>query len=223
MMKIDYATDAMRWFARALHGPYCEGVVCSSGDTFQVEQPFTGSLRLIDQALLAVAANLKADVRRRGKGEGTALNDSLVEAVSHVCRYGDPSYPHVLLCCTDGKDNRSKRFTSARKTGEHIRDRFTRIPGNFAFLIGCGQDIDRHALTLIGEAGGFPAVLLDQFSELKSVLSSLAVKVTRTLQQTTVRGPDFALTSTRPTLLLESRPLRYALLLDRSGSMVEAG
>jgi hypothetical protein len=223
MIKIDYATDAMRAFARVLHGPDCEGAVFSVGNTFRVDQPFTGSLALIDQALLALAANLKAGIRRGGRGEGTALNDSLSEAVSYVCRHADSRRPSILVCCTDGKDNRSGLFRTPRRIGQDMRDRFTRIPGNFAFLVGCGGDIDRHALTLIGEAGGFPAVLLDQFSQLRDALARLAVKVTRALQRTTVTGPGYSVTRTTPGLLLESRPLQYALLLDRSGSMAEEG
>ena len=222
MMKIDCETDAMRAFARVLHGPGSEGAVFSFGNDLKVVQHFTGSLKLIDQALLAVASNLKADVRRRGKGEGTALNDSLSEAVAKISQYSDENYPSVLLCSTDGKDNHSKRLKTALETGRDIYDRFTHIPDNFAFLIGCGRDIDRHALTLIGEAGEFPAVMLEQFSELRDVLLRIAVQVTRTLQYATVTGPGYALTSMRPALRLESRPLRYALLLDRSGSMVEA-
>jgi hypothetical protein len=220
--KIDYAVAAPRLFAHQLPLPGLDrGAVLSFGNTFRIEQPFTDSPATLDLALSALP-EIVAAAGRRGEGEGTRLYDSLADAADYFARRADRSRPWVLIAVTDGIDTASRTFDGApRAVGRHLATHFASRAATFPFLVGVGSggQIDRRALALVGEYGGFPALLIDAFPLLQEVFARLALKVTRAVSATVVRGPGFVMSSVRPGVTVGRRPIDYAFLIDRSGSM----
>jgi hypothetical protein len=156
--------------------------------------------------------------RVRGSGEKTRLNDSMADAVDYLLRHGYPGQPLIFVVVTDGEDNQSVVHDPV-SVGTYIRRAFSSIPGNYASLIGVGSDINRTALSQIGEYGNFPVVTLDRFEELQSHFDRVVHEVTANIERHIIQGPGFVITRSTPTLHVRRHDCTFALLIDRSGSM----
>jgi hypothetical protein len=139
--------------------------------------------------------------------------------VERLLRYGYPGRPLIFVGLTDG-DNNIKSTHGPESIGCHIRASFSSIPGNYASLIGVGSDINRSALSRIKEHGGFPVVTLGRFEELQSHFDRIVHEVTANIERHIIRGPGFILTRSTPTIHVRRHDCDFALLIDRSGSMV---
>jgi Mg-chelatase subunit ChlD len=216
--KIEYAVSAPREFIRLLHQEGTDrGMICTFGNTFRVEQAFTSTEAVLDRSLAAVA-----DGVRRSSGEGTRMYDSMADAVEVFWQHADRSRPWVMITVTDGMDNRSLKYNgNPVAVGAFLAERFNYEPTNYLFLIGVGngREIDTKALAAVGEHGGFPALRIDAFPLLSQVFATLAMQVSRGLQETVLQGPGFLAREVRPMLRVARQPIDYAFLIDRSGSM----
>jgi hypothetical protein len=220
--KIEHASSAARLFTSRLHRPGIDrGAVLSFGDTLRVEQRFTDSPAALDLTLSGLPATVAAAARRRA-GEGTRLYDSLADAADFFTCRADPRRAWVLVVLTDGKDNASDVYRGApERIGRYLAGTFNCRPTAFPFLlgVGTGPQIDRRALALVGEHGRFPALMIDAFPLLQHVFATLALRVTRELNATVVRGPGFVMSQVTPSIVVSRQPIDYAFLIDRSGSM----
>jgi Mg-chelatase subunit ChlD len=220
--KIEHAVGAARLFTDRLQRRGIDrGALFTFGNTFKVEQNFTNSPAELDVALSGLPDTIGA-AARAGNGEGTRCYDSLHDAAEMFQRNADPDRPWVMIAVTDGMDNASRTYRNdPAGIGRRLASGFNARRASFPFLIGVGtgKQIDRHALATVGANGHFPAVLLDSFDMLQQLFLTLAVRVTRGLTSTTLRGPGFVFSEIQPTLRVERRPIDFAFVIDRSGSM----
>jgi hypothetical protein len=226
MNKIDYAVGAARLFIHHLHQDGIDrGMVATFGNTFRVEQRFTTTEAYLHNALAQIPQSLGNAIRKQ-QGERTRLYDSIEDVISEFWRTGGRNRPWLLTIITDGQDNESYRYKdNPLGVGRHIAQKFNHEPSNFPFLIGVGEDrqIDKYALGIIGNYGGFPAVTIAAFPLLELIFLNIAVKVSTELLGLQIQTQGLTWQQVSEIRRMSRVPIDYAFLIDRSGSMSESG
>jgi hypothetical protein len=218
--KIEYAVGAAALFIRHLHREnFDRGLIATFGDTFAVEQSFTGTENYLHVALSRIP-------RKVDKNEGTRLYDSIEDVMSQFVRYGDRRRPWLVTVITDGIDNRSSKYrNNPSGLGRTIATGYNAEPSNFIFVIGVGEghQIDKNALGTLGDAGGFLAMSIAAFPLLEAVFLQIAIRVVEQTVGRVFTSGQMTWGQIQQILQQVQIPFDYAFLIDRSGSMNEQG
>lgn len=219
MKKIEYAIAAAGRFVQHLHrSGFDRGMIATFGDRFRIEQRFTTNALCLHQAL--------ARLTRANKDGSTRLYDSLEDGVMQFWQEADPARPWVLIAITDGQDNSSVRYrNNPYAIGTFMGAMFNHEPSNFPFIIGVGEggQINRKALTTIGEVGGFPAVTVAAFPLLELAFMRVAAAISTNLGGGQVNQGNLSWDEVARMRAQSQTALDYAFLIDLSGSMDEQG
>jgi hypothetical protein len=220
LRKIEYAIGAAGLFAQHLHTEgFDHGMIATFGNTFRVEQGFTGTERLIHQSLARVTHSVT--------NEQTRLYDSIEDVVGQFWHAGgDRGRPWLLTVITDGQDNASSRYRgNPRAIGQYVATHYNHEPTNFIFVIGVGEgnQIDKRALGTLGDAGGFMAMTIEAFPLLEVAFLMIALKVTEQLVGRQINVGNVTWEQVAQIRQVNHVPIDYAFLIDRSGSMSEPG
>jgi len=219
MKKIEYAIAAADIFIQHLHQENLDrGMIGTFGDSFRVEQGFTGREVQLRNTLSRLS--------RASLDGSTRLNDSIKDAVDHFWSYGDRTRPWLLTIITDGQDNGSYTYRNdPAGIGRYTATHFNHESTNFMFLIGVGEgsQIDKKSLGTMGDYGNFPAATIAAFPLLEMVFLEIAINVSSQLVGQRI---DMGYMSWEQVAYIRSvsrTPIDYAFLLDRSASMSEPG
>ncbi|HOG48843.1 MAG TPA: hypothetical protein PLJ35_06885 [Anaerolineae bacterium] len=219
MKKIDYAVGAAGVFVCHLHQERLDrGMIATFGNSFRVEQSFTTT----ESSLHSALARTRSSIR----DERTRLYDSIEDVIAEFWRTGRRDCPWPLTIITDGQDNESYKYrNNPTAIGRFVGQRFNHEPSNFPFLIGVGegQQIDKGALGAIGDAGGFPAATISAFPLLEVAFLQIAISVTTQLAGRSISAGNVSWEQVTTIRRLSRTAIDYAFLIDRSGSMSEAG
>lgn len=220
MKKIEYACAAAGIFIKHLHTEnFDRGMIATFGNSFQVVQNFTSTENYLHSALRTTARSVS--------DEGTRLYDSIEDGINTFWQYGDRRRPWILVVVTDGKDyyNSGKYHNNPAGIGRYIAQRFNHEPSNFMFLLGVGKqkDIDIDALATIGAHGGILAVPVEAFPLLEAAFLAIAVSITTDIVGQRITNGNVTWEQVAQLRRVSQRPLDYAFLIDRSGSMSERG
>lgn len=220
MKKIDYACAAAGIFIQHLHTEgFDRGLIATFGNSFQVVQGFTGAESQLHSAL--------ARTRRSVTNEGTRLYDSIEDGIDQFWSGGDRRRPWLFIVVTDGKNNfdYGKYHNNPVGIGNTIARRFNHEPSNFMFLLGVGKndEIDVNALATVGAYGGILAIPVQAFALLEAVFLKIALSVTTDIVGQTISSGNVTWAQVAQLRRVSHRPLDYAFLIDRSGSMNDSG
>lgn len=206
-------------FIQHLHREnFDRGMIATFGDTFRVEQGFTGV-----EANLHSALNRVAHAARDGS---TRLYDSIEDMVNEFWRNGARNRPWLLTVVTDGNDNSSSRFReNPVAIGNFVRTHYNHEPSNFIFVIGVGDgnQINAKGLATMGDSGNFPAVTIGAFRYLERVFIEIAIDVSVAALGRSVDTAGLSWDEVARIYRVAQTPLDYAFLIDRSASMNEQG
>ncbi len=224
MKKIEYAVGAAGLFIHHLHREgFDRGMIATFGNTYRVEQGFTGTESYLHGSL----RNVLQRMPRPGQdGERTRLYDSIEDTVREFYRNGSRNRPWLLTVITDGQDNESSRHKeNPSSIGRFVAANYNHDPTNFIFVIGVGsgQEIDERALGILGDAGGFLAMRIGAFPLLEMFFLRIAVQVSSNIAGIRVREGNMTWEVARQILEVSRVPFDYAFLIDRSGTMNDNG
>lgn len=220
MKKIEYACAAAGIFIKHLHTEgFDRGMIATFGNSFQVVQNFTSVESQLHSALSRTVRSVS--------NEGTRLYDSMEDGIMKFWQSGDRRRPWILIVVTDGKDyfDQGKYRNNPAGIGTFIAQRFNHEPSNFMFLLGVGRrgEIDVNALATVGAYGGILAIPVEAFALLEAVFLKIAVSITTDVFSQTYTQGNISWQRVAELRRLSHRPLDYAFLIDRSGSMNESG
>lgn len=219
MKKIEYAVGAAGVFIRHLHREnFDRGLIATFGNSFRVEQNFTGTESQLHSTLARVARSVS--------NEQTRLYDSIEDMINTFWSYGRRDRPWLLTIITDGQDNLSQRYqANPAGIGRVVATRYNHEASNFIFVIGVGEgnQIDVKALAALGNAGRFPAISIDLFPLLERVFLEIAIEVSEQTVGRHIDLGDMSWDEVERIRRISMTPLDYAFLIDRSGSMNEPG
>lgn len=220
MKKIEYAVGAAGLFIRHLHREgFDRGMIATFGNSYKVEQGFTGTESYLHSAL--------ARVSRSVTNEGTRLYSSIEDVIRTFWSTGDRSRPWLLTVITDGKDydDYGKYHNYPAGIGRYIAEHYNHQSSNYIFVIGVGhgQDIDERALATLGDTGGFLAIRIGAFPLLEMLFLDIAVQVSSSVAGIRVQRGSMTWEAARELLEVAQVPFDYAFLIDRSGSMNDVG
>lgn len=220
MKKIEYAVGAAELFIHHLHREgFDRGMIATFGNTFRVEQGFTGTEAYLHSAL--------ARVSRSVSNEGTRLYSSMEDVIRTFWDTGDRRRPWLLTIITDGKDydDSGKYRNNPAGIGRYVAEHYNHQSSNYIFMIGVGkgQDIDERALATLGDTGGFLAMRIGAFPLLEMAFLQIAVDVTTRLEGRRISVGNLTWQEVAQIRQVSQIPFDYAFLIDRSGSMNDAG
>jgi hypothetical protein len=217
--KIEYAIGAAGVFVKHLHREnFDRGMIATFGDSFRVEQGFTGTESQLHSALARVA-----NATRDGS---TRLYDSIEDGIQEFWRHAARNRPWLLTIITDGQDNASTKHRGNPATiGDYVASSYNHEPSNFIFLIGVGEgnQINTKALATVGDHGRFPAVAIDAFPLLERIFLEIAIEVSSGLVGRHITQGNVSWDEVARIYQVSQTPLDYAFLIDRSASMNEQG
>lgn len=219
MKKIEYAIGAAGLFIQHLHQENLDrGMIATFGDSFRVEQSFTGW----ESNLHGVLARLS----HASLDRSTRLYDSIKDCVDQFWRLADRRRPWLLTIITDGQDNASYTYkNNPSGIGQYTATHYNHERSNFMFLIGVGEgnQIDKRALGTIGDCGNFPAMTIGGFPLLELLFLDIAIQVTSALYGQRIQVGRMSWEEVAQVRSLSRVAIDYAFLLDRSASMSEQG
>lgn len=220
MRKIDYAIAAASVFIQHLHREgFDRGMIASFGDSYRVEQSFTGREASLHSALQRLAG--------QARDRSTHLYDALENVIGTFWESGDRRRPWLLIVVTDGQDNvsSSKYRNNPAAIGQYIATRYNHENSNFIFVIGVGtgNQIDVKALATLGSTGRFPVVTIDAFPLLEAVFLEIAINVAASVTGRRISAGGVSWDRVEQSILVSQVPFDYAFLIDRSASMTEPG
>ncbi|WIG61467.1 MAG: hypothetical protein OJF49_004215 [Ktedonobacterales bacterium] len=219
MRKIEYACAAASLFIQHLHTEnFDRGMIATFGNTFRVEQPFTGNERLLHATLQGVMRSVT--------NEATRLYDSIADVIESFWDQGDRKRPWLLTVITDGKNYfDGGAYGTPTGIGRRIATRYNQEASNFMFLIGVGEgdNIDVNALNTVGNYGGIPTITIEAFPLLELVFLKIALEVSTRVVGTQVNVGSMTWQEVTRIRQISQTPIDYAFLIDRSGSMNDSG
>jgi hypothetical protein len=217
--KIEYAVGAAGLFIRHLHREgFDRGMIATFGNSFRVEQGFTTTETYLHSALGRVSRSIT--------DERTRLYDSIEDVISEYWRNGQRNRPWLLTVITDGQDNESRKYRdNPGAIGRYIATRYNHESTNFVFVVGVGEgsQIDRQALGILGDTGGFLAMTVAAFPLLEMAFLQIALDVSTQILGRRIEIGNLSWEQVARIRQVTHTALDYAFLIDRSGSMSQSG
>jgi len=222
--KIGLGCGACHQFVRGVHRDGVDrGAIASFGNNFAIEQPFTWAAGEVSSGLISVERKVMS-----GRKEGTALYDSAVQLAETVgaCESAyDRKRFGLMLIVTDGVDLHSQRFAQAP---ERAGLAFRRIMSTYSkrwitLLFGVGHDVDRDSLHHLARTGDMQLNMVDDMTAFAAALNELGTRIRVGVRTDCVAQDGWALAVQRPFAEMSVTPYDYVFLIDRSGSMQDAG
>jgi hypothetical protein len=159
--------------------------------------------------------------------EGTRLYSSIEDVIRTFWSTGDRNRPWLLTVITDRKDydDYGKYHNNPAGIGRYVAEHYNHQSSNYIFVIGVGhgQDIDEHALATMGNTGRFMALRIGGFPLLEMLFLEIAVQVSASVAGIRIQRGNMTWEAARELLEVAQVPFDYAFLIDRSGSMNDAG
>lgn len=222
--KISLGCGACHQFVRGVHRDGVDrGAIASFGNGFAIEQPFGWAAGEVSSGLISLERKVLS-----GRKEGTALYDSVVQMAETVgsCESADDRRRlGLLLIVTDGADQHSRRFAeSPAKAGLAYR----RILAGYSkpwvtLLFGVGKDVNKESLAELALAGEMVLHMVDDMTAFASALAELGTQIRVGVRTDCVAQGRWAVAVQRPFAAMSVTPYDYVFLIDRSGSMQDAG
>ncbi|HEU5383171.1 MAG TPA: vWA domain-containing protein [Ktedonobacteraceae bacterium] len=221
MRKFDYAVAAAGMFIKHLHTEdFDRGMIATFGNTFRVEQGFTGEEEQLHLTLARIHREFYRNFDAHNGGEKTRLYTSIVDMINEFRNSGKRDRPWILTVVTDGRDEPpsvTEYSGQPEKTGYYIATHYNHESSNYIFVVGVGEDIDRVALTKLADVGRFPAMTIEAFPLLEKQFLRIAVEVSSQVVGVRPAGESWEEVGRIRRLALT--PIDYAFLIDRSGTM----
>ena len=217
---IDYAVSAAWELISAVHiGGHDQCLIATFGDHFRIARDLTTSKSELVSTLVAIA-NSDLD-------GGTRFYDSLEDTVVALLKQGRQDSEKVIVAVTDGVDNRSRNYPhtnprSPEMIGRYLGSRFADRPGHHAYLIGVGlaETAGVTALSTIAHHSKIKIATVRTFPVLQEIFSRIAIAMTSEISDVHHHlGNGWFLSTPEEKLRITRRPIDYAILIDRSGSM----
>ena len=217
---IDYAVSAAWELIATVHiEGHDQCLIATFGDHFRIAQDLTTSKPKLVSTLVAIANSELAG--------GTRFYDSLEDTVVALLRQGRKDSEKVIVAVTDGVDNRSRNYPQANPRspemiGRYLGSRFAAQPGHHAYLIGVGlgERSGVEALATIASYSDIKIATVKTFPVLREVFSRIALEMTAELRDVHHHlGNGWVLSAPEQRVRIARRPIDYALLIDKSGSM----
>ena len=222
--KIALGCGACHQFVRSVHRDGIDrGAITSFGNNFAIETGVTPSAYEISSGLTAFERKVSS-----GRKEGTALYDGVVrlaESVSDFELAREHGRIGLMLIVTDGVDMHSQRFAEApERAGRAFRNRLSSYSKPWIVLLfGVGRDVDRHSLGLLAQAGEMRLQMVDDMATFGAALNQLGTQIRVGMRTDCLAQDGWAVAVQRPFATMSVTPYDYVFLIDRSGSMQDAG
>ncbi|MFM7071185.1 MAG: hypothetical protein ACKO38_05250 [Planctomycetota bacterium] len=90
-------------------------------------------------------------------------------------------------------------------------------------LFGVGRDVDRRSLEILAQSGGMHLYMVDDMSAFGAALNQLETQIRVGVRTDCLARDGWAVAVQRPFATMSVTPYDYVFLIDRSGSMQDAG